>query len=370
MSFEQAAIFPGVRIFRLAGPTGDGRHAYCNETGAYLGRGTALLERVADRYGRAHFVPRPQATFERLLLGGYGRKIDGARFAASLGAVARVLDRGDLALASIALVQAEIDPLPDEAAAERLVKADRAARAAEKIQRRARQLRAVAKAGFNPDESRVPQGQSGGGEWTAGGPTESSGSSTYSGNDGREQETGFVDTDAFGVSDLMNQPGDQEVTVVPYGSDLSHLDPATVQRAQAIYGETAGLTPILLDPNGNPYDPENWDADSEDALSTARAFVGIISDRNSDVNFSTPTDPNNAIQMQAWQSSVDAAIDGVNGAPLDSRISNFFIRQEGIGPQSPNWPGLTKYMSIGPFNNVGGGDVPRGNKTYIDFYGK
>jgi hypothetical protein len=169
ISDQLPAIFPGVRVFRLAGPAGDGRHPYCNEHGAYLGRGTALLARVRDASSVAHFVPRSEAALTRLLSKAYGRAVDAGRLMPSLGTVARALDRGDMALANIALVQAEIDPLPDEAAAERLAKADRYARAAEKIQRRARQLRAIAKAGFDPDQPRVPAGQSGGGEWTGGG---------------------------------------------------------------------------------------------------------------------------------------------------------------------------------------------------------
>jgi hypothetical protein len=161
---------PGVRVFRVAGPTGDGRHSYCNESGAYLGRGTALLERFRDASGALRFRPRPESTLARMLSKAYGRVIDTRRLMTSLRSVAIALDRGDLALANIALVHGEIAPLPDEHAATRLAKADRQLRA-EADAKRAIRLDPARKAGFDPDEPRLPQGQAGGGEWTDGGET-------------------------------------------------------------------------------------------------------------------------------------------------------------------------------------------------------
>lgn len=57
---------------------------------------------------------------------------------------------------------------------------------------------------------------------------------------------------------------------------------------------------------------------------------------------------------------------------LDDRVTNFFLRQDGIGHQAPRtWPETLKVIvTVGPFNNVGGGDVPRGPNAYSDFYGK
>jgi hypothetical protein len=170
MSHDIFPDLPGARVFRLAGPAGDGRHAYCNESGAYLGRGTALLERFRDGSGALRFRPRPETTLARMLSKAYGRVIHTRRLMTSLRSVAIALDRGDLALANIALVHGEIAPLPDEAAATRLAKADRLLRA-EADAKRAIRLEPARKAGFDPDEPRLPQGQSGGGEWTDGGGT-------------------------------------------------------------------------------------------------------------------------------------------------------------------------------------------------------
>jgi hypothetical protein len=167
MNNETFPNLPGVRVFRLAGPTGDGRHAYCNASGAYLGRATPLLERYKDSSGAIHFRPRSELSLARLLGKAYGRVMDTGRLMLSLRTVARALDRGDLALANIALVHAEIEPLPDEDAAERLAKADRLMRAEQDAKPTIRSDRAR-KAGFNPDEPRVPEGQSGGGQWTGG----------------------------------------------------------------------------------------------------------------------------------------------------------------------------------------------------------
>jgi hypothetical protein len=152
--------------------------------------------------------------------------------------------------------------------------------------------------------------------------------------------------------------------------DNEPLDQSTRKRAQAIYGETSGLIPELLNPGTNPYNPSNWDSDSASQLEKARTYIGIVSERNPSVNFASPSDATNPIQMRAWNLSVEAATNAADGSLLDSRVTNFFLRQDGIGIQTPPWHGLHMIMSLGPFNNVGGGDVPKGANTYIDFYGK
>lgn len=65
----------------------------------------------------------------------------------NLAVVAKAMNRGDRALAAIALVHAEFPPLPDESGA-----------------RRMRRLDAMLK--YNADEFRLPAGQPGGGQWT------------------------------------------------------------------------------------------------------------------------------------------------------------------------------------------------------------
>ncbi|MEJ0063416.1 MAG: hypothetical protein WDO70_09530 [Alphaproteobacteria bacterium] len=130
------------------------------------------------------------------------------------------------------------------------------------------------------------------------------------------------------------------------------------------------MTPQLIDPKKSPYNPSNWDKDSANKLHAAKVYVGIVSDRNPLVHYDKPRNADNSIEAYAWGRAVEAAIDAADGTRLDLRVTNFFLRQEGEGRQTPPWLGLTRYLSLGPFNNAGGGDVPEGLNTYIDFYGK
>jgi lysozyme len=131
--------FPAFRLAR------DGRHTYLTEDGAFIGGHVPLLERDAA----GHWRPRPQRVLERLLKIGYGAPIDLGGRMTKLAAVARALNAGDRSMAAIALVQAEIPPLPDQAAAVRMAKADGLGKA------------------YDPNEPRDEHGQ-----WTDGGETQ------------------------------------------------------------------------------------------------------------------------------------------------------------------------------------------------------
>lgn len=246
ISDQLSTVFPNARCYRLAGPAGDGRHPYCNERGAFLGRGTALLARIADANGRTHFVPRAEATLARLLGKAYGRAVDAARLMPGLGTVARALDNGDMALANIALVHAEIDPLPDEAAALRLAKADRVLRAEQRAMRQSRLRRAdksgVAKAGFDPDEPRVPAGQSGGGQWTGGGDASTGGSADDRSTQGPDA---LVDPSAVSLDDGVYRPSADDASVQPVdvAQTIDPKKPIPVVLPDGTY---------VLDQNGNP----------------------------------------------------------------------------------------------------------------------
>ncbi len=69
---EPEMSMPPVREFKIAGPKGDGRHAYLNENGVFIGRGTPLLEKDADGRWR----PRQRQLLESLLTKGYGGEVD------------------------------------------------------------------------------------------------------------------------------------------------------------------------------------------------------------------------------------------------------------------------------------------------------
>jgi hypothetical protein len=163
-------------------------------------------------------------------------------------------------------------------------------------------------------------------------------------------------------SDARNVSGTRELQRAP--------DAATQRRAETIFGETAGLRPSLVDSKKGPYDPSNWDKASAEQLRLARKYIAIVSNRNTRVHRATPKNQNNPIEARTWNESLDAASDAVNDAELDPRITQFFFRQEERGKQVPSWPGYRRYMSFGPFHNVGGGDTPRGSKAYIEFWGK
>lgn len=94
--------------FRLAGREGDKRYPRVSAAGAFIGDDLALLER--DPSGR--WRPRQQHTLEKMLGRGYGVPVDLGWRMDRLGSVARALNKGDLSLAAIALVHAELPPLP------------------------------------------------------------------------------------------------------------------------------------------------------------------------------------------------------------------------------------------------------------------
>ena len=109
-----------MREFKLAGAKGDGRHAYLNGDGAFIGRGVPLLER--DAFGR--WKPRDNAVLERLFSEGYGSAVPLGWRAAQLKYVAQALNKGDYTPASISLLHAELPPLQSSQHALAMAKAD------------------------------------------------------------------------------------------------------------------------------------------------------------------------------------------------------------------------------------------------------
>jgi len=138
---------PFLRKFTTAGPEGDGRQAYVNADGAFIGCGTPLLER--DAYGR--WTPRDTAVLEGLLTKGYGVPVALGGRAGRLRSIAEALNKGDLALAGISLVYLELPPLPSDAHAQAMAEADDL----------------LSK--YNRDQPRAPKGDPDGGQWVGGG---------------------------------------------------------------------------------------------------------------------------------------------------------------------------------------------------------
>jgi hypothetical protein len=176
----------------------------CDQDGVALGP-VALIAAQKTASGKARYRLRSAEELAKTFALAYGPKPPGilARWQAGLNRVAQALDQGHAALAAIAAVQLGLPEIGPEAMA--------------KLARSS-----LAKA-FNPDEPRVPAGDPAGGEWTG---------------------------DGGGVQVAE----DDSVQ-----SDAPKYDDATLARARVIYGETAGLRPQLLNPNGSLNDPQNWD---------------------------------------------------------------------------------------------------------------
>jgi RHS repeat-associated protein len=137
--------------------------------------------------------------------------------------------------------------------------------------------------------------------------------------------------------------------------------------AEAAYGETAGLFPQLVQGN-NVYNPRIWDSSSYAELQLARQWIADVRERNAYTNRARPRNLRNPIEQRIWQDCQRAA-EAAENFDLPNDVKHFFLRQDGVGRQTPAWASNTRpYRSFGPFINVGGGDVPKGSATYIDFY--
>jgi hypothetical protein len=90
-------LYPNLRFFRLAGGG-----VTCGPDGLFVG-GAPMLRRAHSDHDDA-WTPRPVAERDEALAQVYGLPIDSATKQGRLEAVARALDRGDLALASIGAV--------------------------------------------------------------------------------------------------------------------------------------------------------------------------------------------------------------------------------------------------------------------------
>ena len=101
-----------------------GRRPYVDDRGAFFGDGTPLLEH--DKAG--DWRPRRRQELAWLLNRGYGLSLDMEWRMARLGSVAAALNRGDVALAAVALTLAELPPVPNMERARRMAEADAALR--------------------------------------------------------------------------------------------------------------------------------------------------------------------------------------------------------------------------------------------------
>ncbi|MGB9941326.1 PKD domain-containing protein [Methanosarcina sp.] len=130
------------------------------------------------------------------------------------------------------------------------------------------------------------------------------------------------------------------------------------------WGETSSIYPT----QNNLYKPSKWDQTKTCELLKARAGIQLVSTRNSNVRTASPgnTYIDNILKPYHYFEnfpSVDSKIS-------DSKVKWFYISTYANKPTvHPGVKGSKLVKSYGPFYNVGGGDVPKGD-VYINFYKK
>lgn len=159
------------------------------------------------------------------------------------------------------------------------------------------------------------------------------------------------------------------------GSSALPAPYSPAELAMAVYAETGGLFPVRT-VRGSVYDPYRWNTGFGPGgygdLTLARRMVAETRKRNKRTHLAPFPVDRRLPSLIAWYCCAESAEDAVGASlyplPPGMRL-HFFIRQKGVGRQKAAY--LEKYtpvMSFGPFFNVGGGDVPAGDKAYIDFY--
>ena len=139
----------------------DGLGLICNAEGVFFGRNVPLLAAFVLPGGRKLFKPRPAAEVALIFRAAYGEAYDGNPRMGGLRAAANALNDRNLALAMIATVQMSLPDLADELAVGRVARAER-----------------LLKAGYDPNQPRVPAGNPDGGEWSGPGTGGSSSAGT------------------------------------------------------------------------------------------------------------------------------------------------------------------------------------------------
>lgn len=145
--------------------------------------------------------------------------------------------------------------------------------------------------------------------------------------------------------------------------------------AMAVYAETGGLFPRRI-ARGSVYDPAYWasgyGSGGAGDLLLARRMIAETRKRNKRTHLKAFPADLHRLHLLSWYPCAEAAEDTVGAElhplPPGHRL-HFFIRQDGAGRQRAAYlKNFEPVLSFGPFVNVGGGDVPAGDKTYIDFY--
>jgi RHS repeat-associated protein len=187
--------------------------------------------------------------------------------------------------------------------------------------------------------------------------------------------------------DPMGEDGGMNLYNYVANGPINWIDPYGLSQegAEAAYGETSSLYPQLTTlPKGQAhkqddiYRPSDWDPTSYQNLQAARQYIADIRERNKQTRMKDGSKSKNDIEKKAW-SDCEAAAKKAESSTLADGIDQFTIRQGPIipGQHDPTEPGFTPTWSAGlihyqegPFINTGGGDVPKGPDTYIDYWQK
>ncbi|AKT42881.1 hypothetical protein [Chondromyces crocatus] len=136
----------------------------------------------------------------------------------------------------------------------------------------------------------------------------------------------------------------------------------TLTLSEVSWGETAGIYPS----NKNLYSPAKWEQEKLCSLLRARAAVDDVAKRNSHVRKAKPS-TGNIDQMLKPYHCIENFPD--LEAEIDERVQWFYLSSEADKPETH--PGAMQRMEIarsyGPFHNVGGGDVAKGD-VWLHFY--
>lgn len=132
--------------------------------------------------------------------------------------------------------------------------------------------------------------------------------------------------------------------------------------SEASWGETSVIYPT----KDNLYEPNKWDQVKTCELLKARAGIELVSTRNTGVRKARPS--NGSIEKILKPYHYIENFPSVDTEVSDNSVKWFYISKDADKPAVHPWVTSTvRIKSYGPFYNVGGGDVPRGN-VYIHFY--
>jgi hypothetical protein len=133
--------------------------------------------------------------------------------------------------------------------------------------------------------------------------------------------------------------------------------------SEVSWGETLGLYPSIE----NKYDPTKWDGAKVCELLRLRGAIHRVGQRGEKVHRAKPGNSKIETMLKPYHLvdnflSTDAEI-------VDEGVRWFYLSSKSSLQTHPTMSSLGSVKTYGPFYNIGGGDVPKGD-TYVHFYKK